>query len=153
MANRLCVCSRCIAKQPSGWQVSKTSYFRHRQEQENRLPHEDREGGLRLCTSCGAFPNGHYTSRTTYYRHLQRRQNSNFNVSVDLVDESNEPAPLDEGSLTPPPSPSHISSSVDDSNEEADSNDEEENTSERRLLDTLLADGDEQELLFNTAGK
>jgi hypothetical protein len=153
MANRLCVCSRCIAKRPGGWQVSKASYFRHRQEQQNRLPPEEREGGLRLCTYCTAFPNGHYTSRTTYYRHLRRRQLPNLNVSAGLIYEPDEPTPLNEGSLTPPPSPGQISSSTDDRDEEAGSSDEEEDTSERRLLDTLLADDDEQELLFNAAGK
>ena len=147
------MCSRCLRKHPDGSKVSKSSYFRHRQEQQNRLQLDEREAGLRVCKSCTAFPNGHYTSRATYYRHLQHRRGSNVNASSGVILESDQTAPLDEGHLTPPPALGQLSSSIDDSDKGVNSNDEEEDTGETQLLDTLLVDDEEQELLFNEEGK
>ena len=71
--SRLYICSRCVYKLSGRCQVSRTTFYRHQQEQESRLPQEDREGGLRKCTSCPAFLNRHFTSRRTYYRHLSHQ--------------------------------------------------------------------------------
>lgn len=137
-------------------EISKTSFYRHQQEQQNGLPPGEREVGLRLCRSCTAFPNGHLTSRATYYRHLQRRQ-APASSTLD-----SDQAALCEGDIDFLPSPGPLTSGVDSSDEEANGSDEddeegideEEGADERRLRNMLLVDDEEErELLFDTAGK
>ena len=152
--NRLCVCSRCIRKSPSGCQVPRTTFYRHQQEQESRLPQEDRAGGLRKCTSCRAFPNGHFTSRATYYRHQIYHQQCLINPSTYLLplQQDNE-APFNNGETTPLLLNSQSSSETEDDSLKSNREDEEDVNNQYRLLETMLADSKGQQLEFNTPGK
>jgi len=154
ISRRICVCQRYIVLFPKGRPIPVRTHQDHQTQQLRQLPRDKRQQGLRCCTFCTDFLNGHLVPLHTYSYHRRRFQSlssaaihttSGPDVESFMPHNADGTELLNQLGDLPDKHGTNTTNTTDINS----NNDDNKDIEERRILDLLTKEVEEDELTNN----